>query len=55
MNEKVLKFTNIRLNKKEYHKSKQAIDLSLVMMVLNILLVTKKVKLLNRCVSFYHK
>ena len=30
MNEKTLKFNNIRLNKKEFHKSKQAIDLSLV-------------------------
>ena len=30
MNEKTLKFDNIRLNKKEFHKSKQPIDLSLV-------------------------
>ena len=30
MNEKTLKFNNIRLNKKEFHKSKQAIDLDLV-------------------------
>ena len=30
MNEKTLKFNNIKLNKKEFHKSKQAIDLSLV-------------------------
>ena len=27
MNEKKLKFNNIRLNKKEFHKSKQPIDL----------------------------
>ena len=27
MNEKTLKFNNIRLNKKEFHKSKQPIDL----------------------------
>ena len=26
MNEKALKFKNIRINKKEFHKSKQAID-----------------------------
>ena len=30
MNEKTLKFININLNKKEFHKSKQPIDLSLV-------------------------
>ena len=29
MNEKTLKFENIRVNKKEFHKSKQAIDLGL--------------------------
>ena len=64
MSKKTLKFDNIRVNKKEFHKSKQPIDLnlinadeivvsdklSIVMMVLNILLVTKKVKLLNRYV-----
>ena len=27
MNEKTLKFNNIKVNKKEFHKSKQAIDL----------------------------
>ena len=55
MSEKTLKF-DIRLNKKEFHKSKQPIDLDLVnvyqivisdkfkhsVMVLNILLVTKR-------------
>ena len=30
MSEKTLKFDNIRLNKKEFHKSKQPINLSLV-------------------------
>ena len=30
MNEKTLKFDNIRVNKKEFHKSKQPIDLNLV-------------------------
>ena len=62
MSEKTLKFDNIRVNKKEFHKSKQPIDLNFViidqivvsdklnimMMVSNILLVTKKVRLLNR-------
>ena len=30
MNEKTLKFNNTRLNKKEFHKSKQSIDLKSV-------------------------
>ena len=30
MSEKTLKFNNVRVNKKEFHKSKQAIDLDLV-------------------------
>ena len=30
MNEKILKFDNIEINKKESRKSKQAIDLNLV-------------------------
>ena len=30
MNEKALKFNNIKINKKEFHKSKQAIDLDSV-------------------------
>ena len=69
MNEKTLKFDNIRLNKKKFHKSKQPIDLNLVnvdqivvsnkfkhnMMVLNILLATKKTKLLNHYVLSYLK
>ena len=29
MSEKTLKFNNIRVNKKEFHKSKQAINLNL--------------------------
>ena len=33
MNEKTLKFNNIILNKKEFHKSKHLIDLSLVSVV----------------------
>ena len=69
MSEKTLKFNNIRLNKKEFHKSKEPIDLMsvivdqivvsdnliIITMVLNILLVTKKVKLLNHYVLFYLK
>ena len=30
MSEKTIKFKNIKVNKKEFHKSKQPIDLSLV-------------------------
>ena len=30
MSEKTLKFTNIRLNKKEFHKSKRSINLDLI-------------------------
>ena len=30
MNEKTLKFSNIKINKKEFHKSKQAINLDSV-------------------------
>ena len=67
MNEKTMKFENIRVNKKVFHKSKQPVDLASVnvdqMVIsgkfkhkyLSILLVIKKVKLLNRCVLFYRK
>ena len=68
MSEKTLKFDNIRVNKKEFHKSKQPINLDLVnvdqivvsdkyivMMVLNVLLVAEKVSLLNRYVLPYLK
>ena len=70
MSEKALKFDNIVVNKKEFHKSKQPIDLNLVkvdqilisdkfkhilMLVLNILLATKKIILLNRYVLSYLK
>ena len=69
MSEKTIKFNNIRVNKKEFHKSKQPIDLmsvnvdqivvsgslSIVTKALSILLVTKNVKLLNRYVLFYLK
>ena len=68
MSEKTLKLDNFRLNKKEFHKSKQPINLDLVnvdqivvsdkyivMMVLNVLLVAEKVSLLNRYVLPYLK
>ena len=60
MSEETLKSDNIRVNKKEFHKTKQPINLGLVnlriaMMVLNILLVTKKVRLLNRYALSYLK
>ena len=70
MSEKALKFDNIVVNKKEFHKSKQPIDSNLVkvdqilisdkfkhilMLVLNILLATKKIILLNRYVLSYLK
>ena len=69
MTEKTLKFENIRVNKKELHKSMQPINLDLVNVdqivvsdkfkhnndVLSILLVAKKVKLLNGYVLSYHK
>ena len=69
MSEKTLKFDNIRLNKKEFHKSKQPVNLDLINVdqidisdkfkhsdeVLNILLVTRKVKLLNRYALSYLK
>ena len=67
MSEKTLKFENIRVNKNKFHKSKQPVDLASVnvdqMVIsgkfkhkyLSILLVIKKVKLLNRCVLFYRK
>ena len=70
MNEKTLKFENISINKKEFYKSKQPDDLASVnvdQIVISgkfkhsdegfkyFLLVIKKMKLLNRCVLFYHK
>ena len=68
MSEKTLKFDNIRVNKKEFHKYKQPIDLhlvnvdqivvsdkSIVMIVSNILFVKKKAKLLSRYVLSYLK
>ena len=69
MSEKTLQFNDIILNKKEFHKSKEPIHLlsveadqivashkfKLTDDVLSILLVTKKIKLLNHYVLFYIK
>ena len=69
MSRKTLKFDNIVVNKKEFYVSKQQIDLNLVdinkiviltnlsiaMMVSNILLATKKIILLDLYVLFYLK
>ena len=62
MSEITLKFDNIRVNKKEFYKSKQPfdlmsvnVDLNIVTKVISILLVTKKMKLLNHYVLFYLK
>ena len=66
MSEKTLKLDNIDANKKEFHAFKQAVDsnlvdinkivisekLSLVIKVLNILLATKMIILLDRYVLF---
>ena len=67
MSEKTLTFNNIRLNKKEFHKSKEPIDLMSVIVDqivvsekfkhnnegFKYLLVTKKVELLNHYVLIY--
>ena len=42
MNGNTLKFNNIRVNKKEFHKSKQAINLSLV--TVDQIVVSNKIK-----------
>ena len=70
MSVKTLKFGNIRVNKKEFRKSKQRINLDLInvdQIIVSdkfkhsdnsfkyLLLVTKKVKLLNRYVLSYLK
>ena len=70
MSVKTLKFGNIRVNKKEFRKSKQRINLDLInvdQIIVSdkfkhsdnsfkyLLLVTKKVKLLNHYVLSYLK
>ena len=49
MIEKTLKFNSIRINKKEFLKSKHPIDL---IMSVNVDQIAVKVKLLNRYVLF---
>ena len=69
MSEKTLQFNDIILNKKEFHRFKEPIDLfsvnvdqnlclinlNIIKKFLSILLVTKKVKLLNHYALFYLK
>ena len=69
MSEKTLKFNNIILNKKTFHRSKEPIELfsvnadqmlyltnlNIITKSLSILLVIKKVKLLNHYALFYFK
>ena len=71
LSEKTLKFDNVRVDKKEFHISEQPIsnnldlvnydqivvltNLSIMMIVVNILLVTKKTELLNRYALSYLK
>ena len=45
MSEKTLKFNNIKINKKEFHKSKQAIDLDSI--ITDKIVVSDKFKHLN--------
>ena len=59
MGGKTLKFYNIKYDKKEFHKSKQPINLDLInadqIAVSDNWLVTKKIKLLNSYVLPYLK
>ena len=69
MSEMTLKFSNIKVNKEEFHKSKQAIDLDsvttdkivvsdkldIVKKVISILLVIKNMKLSDHYVLYYLK
>ena len=69
MSEKTLKFNNIILNKKKFHRSKEPIELfsvnadqmlyltnlNIITKSFSILLVIKKVKLLNHYALFYLK
>ena len=51
MSEKTLKFNNIRVNKKEFHKSKQPIDL----MSVNVdkIVVSDKFKHSDECFKYF--
>ena len=51
MSEKTLKFNNIRVNKKEFHKSKQPIDLDLV--ALNQIVVSDKFRHSDKVFKYF--
>ena len=51
MSEKTLKFNNIKINKTEFHKSKQAIDLDSV--TTNKIVVSDKFKHSEECYKYW--
>ena len=51
MSEKILKFSNIRLNKKEFHKSKEPIDLMSV--IVDQIVVSDKFKHNNKGFKYF--
>ena len=51
MTKKILKFSNIRVNKKNFHMSKKAIDLMSVN--LNKIVVSDKIKLNEDCFKYF--
>ena len=51
MSEKTLKFNNIRLNKKEFHKSKEPIDLMSI--IVNQIVVSDKFKKNNEGFKYF--
>ena len=51
MSEKILKFNNIRLNKKEFHKSKEPIDLMSV--IVDQIVVFDKFKHNNKGLKYF--
>ena len=51
MSEKTLKFNNIKINKKDFHKSKQAIDLDSV--ITDKIVVSDKFKHSEECYKYF--
>ena len=51
MNEKTLKFDNTEINKKEFHKSKQPVDLNLV--DTNKIVISEKFKHSDDCFKYF--
>ena len=51
MSEKTLKFNNITVNKKEFHKSKQPIDLSLI--IVDQIVISDKFKHSNDSFKYF--